>query len=369
MKGSFFDELGRFGSFDFPSFLKNVRRENIERALLKESLSELDFLSLLSQNALRYFEPLAQRAQERTLANFGRVISLYIPLYISNYCDNDCLYCGFKNSNVIQRRKLSVREVEREAQEISKSGIRHVLLLTGESKDVSPVSYIKECIQVASRYFTSVGIEIYPLTEDEYVMLIVAGADGLTIYQETYDRDLYSMLHFCGPKSDYRFRLDAPQRAAEARMRQVNIGALLGLGEFQKDVFFTGLHGRWLQNSYPEIELGISFPRMQLHAGGFVCAHPLTDRELVQSVIAMRLFLPRAGIAISTRENSTLRKNLIGLGVTRMSAGSRTQVGGYALAATKEGQFEIADTSSVDEVKTMIAQKGYQPVCKDWQAL
>jgi 2-iminoacetate synthase len=242
--------------------------------------------------------------------------------------------------------------------------------LTGESKDVSAVSYIKECIQVVSRYFTSVGIEIYPLTEEEYVSLILAGVDGLTIYQETYDQDLYSRLHLWGPKSDYRFRLDAPQRAAEARMRQVNLGALLGLGQFQKDVFLAGLHGRWLQNNYPEIELGVSFPRLQpQHAGGFVCAHPLTDRELVQSLIATRLFLPRAGIAISTRENSTFRKNLIGLGVTRMSAGSCTQVGGYALAATKEGQFEIADTSSVDEVKEMIIRKGYQPVCKDWQVL
>ncbi|MBU4252565.1 MAG: 2-iminoacetate synthase ThiH [Candidatus Omnitrophica bacterium] len=369
MKGSFFDELRRFDCFDFSSFLENARRQDVERALLKDSLGELDFLTLLSRNALGYLEPLAQKAREYTLANFGKVILLYTPLYISNYCDNDCLYCGFKYSNVIQRRKLSVSEVEREAQEIAKSGIRHVLLLTGESKEMSPVSYIQECIQAVSRYFSSVGIEIYPLTEEEYVGLSAAGADGLTLYQETYDRDLYSSLHSRGPKSDYRFRLDAPQRAAVARMRQVNVGALLGLGEFQKDVFLAGLHGRWLQNNYPEIELGISFPRLQPHTGDFICAHPLTDQELVQSLIAMRLFLPRAGIAISTRENSALRKNLIGLGVTRMSAGSRTQVGGYALDATKEeGQFEIADTSSVDQVKKMIAQKGYQPVCKDWQA-
>ncbi|MFA4887977.1 MAG: 2-iminoacetate synthase ThiH [Candidatus Omnitrophota bacterium] len=369
MKGSFFDELRRFNSFDFYSFLENVRRQDIERALLKEPLGELDFLSLLSRNALEYLEPLAQRAQKSTLANFGRVILLYAPLYLSNYCDNECLYCGFKQANAIQRRKLSLSEVEREAQEVSRGGIRQVLLLTGESKGASPVSYIKECIQAVSRYFTSVGIEVYPLTEGDYVSLIASGADGLTIYQETYDRGLYGRLHPRGPKSDYRFRLDAPQRAAVARMRQVNVGALLGLGEFQKDVFFAGLHGRWLQDNYPEIELGVSLPRLQPQAGGFVCAHPLTDRELVQSLIAMRLFLPRAGITISTRENSALRKNLIGLGVTRMSAGSRTQVGGYALAPAEEGQFEIADTSSVDEVKEMIVQKGHQPVCKDWQVL
>ncbi|MCX5698814.1 MAG: 2-iminoacetate synthase ThiH [Candidatus Omnitrophica bacterium] len=369
MKGSFFDELARFDSFDFSSFLENVSRQDVQRALLKDSLGEMDFLALLSPQALEYLEPMARRAQEYTLANFGRVILLYAPLYLSNYCDNDCLYCGFKHSNLIQRRKLLVSEVEQEAQEIAKSGIQHILLLSGESQDVSPVSYIKECVQAVSRYFTAIGIEIYPLTEDEYVSLIRAGADGLTIYQETYDRGLYSALHCQGPKSDYRFRLDAPQRAAEARMRQVNIGALLGLGKFQKDVFFTGLHGRWLQDNYSEIELGVSFPRLQPQEGGFMCAHPLTDRQLVQSLIATRLFLPRAGIAISTRENSALRKNLIGLGVTRMSAGSRTQVGGYALGAAQEGQFEIADTSSVEEVKEMIARKGYQPVLKDWQVL
>jgi len=369
MNLSFSKELARFNNFDFQSFLGNVNRKDIERVLLKESLSELDFLSLLSSSALDYLEPLAQRANNCTLSNFGRVILLYTPLYISNYCDNDCLYCGFKHSNKIQRKKLTVNEVELEAQEIAKSGIRHVLILTGESKSMSPISYIKDCVEVVSRYFTSVGVEIYPLREDEYALLIAAGVDSLTIYQETYNKDLYASLHPSGPKSDYHFRLDAPQRAAAAGMRQVNVGALLGLDEFQKDVFFTGLHGRWIQNNYPEIELGVSFPRLQPQAGDFVCAHALTDRELVQSLIAMRLFLPRAGIAISTRENNELRKNLIGLGVTRMSAGSRTQVGGYALDATKEGQFEIADKSSVDEVKEMIMQKAYQPVFKDWQIL
>lgn len=369
MEKTFFDELTRFDNFDFSAFMKNVAGENIERVLLKESLDELDFLSLLSPSALGYIEQLAQRAHDSTLANFGRAISLYAPLYISNYCDNDCLYCGFKHSNAIQRRKLSINEVEREAREIAKSGIRHVLILTGESKVMSPVFYIEECIQAVSRYFASISIEIYPLTEDEYALLVAVGADGLTIYQETYDRTLYSALHTYGPKSDYRFRLDAPGRAAKVAMRQVNVGALLGLAEFQKDVFFAGLHAGWLQNNYPEIEMGVSFPRIQPHMGGFVCKHPLTDQQLVQSLVAMRLFLPRAGIAISTRENSVLRKNLIGLGITRMSAGSRTQVGGYALAATEEGQFEIADTSSVDEVKEMIEQKGYQPVCKDWQVL
>jgi len=369
MEDSFIKELSRFDSFDFPSFLKNVSRQDIERILLKETLNELDFLSLLSPSASEYLEPLAQRAQQYTLMHFGKVILLYAPLYISNYCNNECLYCGFKQSNQIIRRKLSVGEVEQEARQLAKSGIRHVLILTGESRKVSPLSYIKECVQAISQYFTSIGIEIYPLEESEYASIAFSGVDGLTIYQETYDRDLYSVLHLRGPKRDYQFRLDAPQRAASARMRQVNIGALLGLAEFRKEVFFVGLHGRWLQGLYPEIELGISFPRIQPQAGGFLCAHPLVDRELVQSLIAIRLFLPNVGLTISTRENSELRKNLIGLGVTRISAGSCTQVGGYALKEDGEGQFEIADKSSVEEVKKMIKQKGYLPLAKDWQAI
>ncbi|MCK4945365.1 MAG: 2-iminoacetate synthase ThiH [Alphaproteobacteria bacterium] len=369
MKGTFSNELARFSNFDFPSFLERVRKEDVERVLLKETLNEFDFLTLLSPSAVEYLEPLAQKAHKSTLAHFGRVISLYTPLYISNYCENECLYCGFRHSNPMQRRKLPVRKVKMEAEEIASSGIRNVLLLTGESRIVSSVSYIKECIQTLNQHFASVSIEIYPLEKDEYASLIEYGVDGIAVYQETYDKNLYSTMHIDGPKSDYLFRLDTPQRAAEARMRQVNIGALLGLGEFQKDVFFTGLHGHWLQNNYPEIELGVSFPRIQPQAGDFVCEHPLTDQELVQSIVATRLFLPHAGITISTRENSALRRNLIGLGVTRMSAGSRTQVGGYSLAAAEEGQFEIADKSSVYEVREMIEQRGYQPVCKDWQAI
>jgi 2-iminoacetate synthase len=369
MNNSFFNELSRFEDFNISGFFNAVRPQDVEQALARESLEQNDFLALLSPCALDYLEPMAQKAHSLTLAHFGKVIALYAPLYISNHCENNCLYCGFRHSNEIERRALTASEVEREAAEIARSGIRHVLILTGESKRYSPLSYIKECVQAVRRYFSSVSIEIYPLAEEEYAVLIAAGVDGITIYQETYERSLYAALHPHGPKRDYVFRLDAPQRAAAAHMRQVNIGALLGLGEFRKEVFCTGLHGRWLQAHYPAIELGVSFPRIQPQAGGFVCDHPLNDTDLVQALVAMRLFLPRAGITISTRETSSLRQNLIGLGVTRMSAGSRTQVGGYALAATQQGQFEIADTSNVDEVREMIVRKGYQPVAKDWQAL
>ncbi len=366
---TFYDEIIKFNSFDFEGSLNQAKGSDIERILHKESVSEFDFLLLLSSEAFKYIEILAQKAHRITLRNFGKVINLYAPLYLSNYCENDCAYCGFKRSNAITRKKLTFAELAQEAEQIAKTGIRNILLLTGESRTHSPISYIKECVSILREYFSSVSIEIYPLHTNEYADLIAAGVDGLTIYQETYDVQLYSKLHLEGPKSDYRFRLDSPQRAAEARMRQLNIGALLGLSEFRKEVFLTGLHAHWLEQQYPGTEIGVSFPRIQPQAGSFSPQYPLSDRDLAQALIAMRLFMPRLGIAISTRENSLLRNNLIGLGVTRLSAGSKTQVGGYALLEKTEGQFEIADNSSVDEVKRMVYGKGYHPVFKDWQGL
>lgn len=366
---TFYDEIIKFNSFDFEGFFNQAKASDIERILHQESLSELDFLLLLSREAFKHIEALAQKAHQVTLRNFGRAVYLYAPLYLSNYCENDCVYCGFKRSNAITRKKLTFTELTQEAKQIAGTGIRQILLLTGESRAQSPVAYIKECVSLLREYFSSVSIEIYPLHTNEYAELIAAGVDGLTIYQETYDEQLYSKLHLKGPKSDYHFRLDSPQRAAEARMRQLNIGALLGLSEFRKEVFLIGLHAYWLQQHFPGAEIGVSLPRIQPQIGNFSPEHPLNDRDLTQALIAVRIFMPRAGITISTRENSLLRNNLIGLGVTRLSAGSRTEVGGYALLEKTEGQFEISDHSSVDEVRQMVYQKGYQPVFKDWQGL
>jgi len=365
----FYDEIVKYKGFDFAAHLAQVRSADVQEILRQESLSILDFLSLLSPEAFLSLEPLAQKANKLTLAHFGKIISLYIPLYLSNYCDNECVYCGFKHSNNINRRKLSLEEVEQEAQEISRTGIQHILILTGESRLESPLTYIKECLERVKKYFTSIAIEIYPLQEDEYRQLISSGAEGLTIYQETYDEFLYAKLHLLGPKRNYAFRLSAPERAAKAGMRQVNVGALLGLTDFPRDAFFTALHAKWLQDNYPETEVGISLPRIQPQVGGFDALRPLSDKEFVQLLIAMRIFLPRLGIAVSTRENNLLRKNIIGLGVTRISAGSRTEVGGYTLEQKTPGQFETADKSSVEEIRQMICEKGYQPVSKDWQRL
>lgn len=364
---SFYAECLKYKDFNFDAFLSGLRPCAIERILAQEKISSEDFLSLLSKQAVSYLEPMAHKAQRLTLNHFGKVISLYAPLYLANFCVNDCVYCGFKQSNAIDRKKLSFEEVEAEAKQMSATGLRHVLILTGESREYAPLEYIKVCVDVLKKYFTSITIEIYPLQKDEYAQLIKAGVDGVTIYQETYDEALYRRYHSSGPKADYRFRLDTPSRAAQAGMRTVGIGALLGLGDFRREIFFTGMHAAWLQDRFPDVELSVSLPRIQPQTGDFIAPHGVGDRELVQMLLALRLFLPRVGITISTRESHSLRRNLIGLGVTRMSAGSRTEVGGYAHTAKTEGQFTIADTSTVDEVRAMICQKGYQPVSKDWQ--
>jgi len=335
-------------------------------------MSDKDFLKLLSPEAEKSLEEMAGKSRELTLKHFGRVIQLYTPMYLSNYCENNCLYCGFNSDNNIERKSLSFEEVEKEAKFISATGIRHILILTGESRQASPVSYIKDCVRILKRYFSSISIEVYPLTEPEYALLVSGGVDGLTIYQEVYDKDIYSRMHPSGPKSDYKFRLDAPERGARSGMRSVNIGALLGLNEWRKEVFALGLHAKYLQDNFPNVEIGVSLPRIRPQVRGFKASYDVTDKNMVQIILALRIFLPRLGISISTRETAKLREDLVPLGVTRMSAGSTTRVGGHTIGAT-DGvhslQFEISDNRTVDEIKAMLDRKGYQAVFKDWMNL
>lgn len=334
------------------------------------------FLSLISPEAKDSLEELARKARAITLNNFGRAIQLYTPLYLSDYCVNECVYCGFNANNKIRRRKLTLEEVEREARAIHATGLRHILILTGDSRQLSPIAYIKECVTLLRRYFSSISIEIYALTEDEYAELVAAGVDGLTIYQETYDEELYARLHPSGPKTDYHFRLEASERGARAGMRNVNIGVLLGLNDWRKDVYAMALHAHRLERKFPAVEIGVSLPRLRpffkeenRDLFSSFSRFEVTDKDLVQIIVAFRICMPRLGISISTREAPTLRDNLIGLGVTRMSAGSTTRVGGRTIEYLDEinpGQFEIADRRSVAEIVLMLEAKGYQPVMKDW---
>ncbi|HOK42618.1 MAG TPA: 2-iminoacetate synthase ThiH [Thermoclostridium caenicola] len=366
---SFYDKYITYHDFDFDGFFGRVTDGDVQRALNKDYLNELDYLALLSPTAEKHLEQMAVKAQQLTIRNFGKVIFLFAPLYLSNYCTNRCVYCGFNVTNDIRRGKLTLDEVAQEAEAISCTGIRHILILTGESRKDSPVSYIKDCVNVLKRYFPSISIEVYPLDEQEYAELVEAGVDGFTMFQEVYNEKLYPELHLGGPKRNYRYRLDAPERACRANMRTVNIGALLGLDEWRRESFFTGLHADYLQDHYPDIEIAVSFPRIKPSAGCFRPKCQVNDKNLVQAILALRLFMPRAGITISTRESAKMRDNLIGLGVTRMSAGSSTAVGGYSHKSKSSVQFDISDERSVEEIKNLIYSKGYQPVFKNWHPI
>ncbi|MFZ5646983.1 MAG: 2-iminoacetate synthase ThiH [Bacillota bacterium] len=365
---SFYNEIEKYERFDFEGFFQKITDNDVVRAINKSRLCETDFLALLSPRAEDHLEEMAQRAHRLTVQHFGRVIMLYTPLYLSNYCVNHCVYCGFQVHNRLERKKLTPEEVEREAGIIASTGLKHILILTGESRKDSPVSYIGECVKALKKYFTSISIEVYPLEQEEYMDLVNAGVDGLTIYQEVYDREVYGDLHPAGPKRNYRFRLEAPERACRAGVRSVNVGALLGLHHWRTEAFFTGLHANYLQNTYPDVEVGISPPRMRPHLGGFQPREKVTDKNLVQYMLAFRLFMPRGGITISTRERKELRDHLIRLGATRMSAGSCTSVGGRS-DNQSTGQFEISDHRSVAEMARAIYSHGYQPVYKDWQMI
>lgn len=362
----FYDELIKWDSFDFDGFWASVSDRDILSAINKEKLDIMDFLTLIAPKATKYLEDMAQKSASLTNMYFGKSKLLYAPLYVANYCSNECVYCGFNCKNHIKRRKLDYDEVRKEAQAIYDLGMRNILLLTGESRAKSPVEYIADCVRVVKEKFSAVGIEVYELTVEEYKELVEAGADSFCMYQETYDRDIYKQVHLSGPKADFKYRLEAPSRACEAGMRSVNIGALLGLSKWRKDAFFTGLHAYFLENNYPDTEISVSPPRMRPHVGAYQPAEEVSDIDIVQIITAMRLFMPRAGISVSTRERAEFRDRLIDLGVTKISAESSTEVGGYAEKNTSTAQFDISDERTVKEVEAMLINKGYQPVYQDW---
>ncbi|MGI5880520.1 MAG: 2-iminoacetate synthase ThiH [Syntrophomonadaceae bacterium] len=363
---SFYDLMPKYPNRYLQDYLYRFTDHDILRVLSKDRLSPEDFLALISPMASNHLEKMAVKAHDLTARHFGNAIVLYAPMYIANYCVNKCLYCSFNHENQIERKSLSIEEFQEEAKIISAGGIRHILLLTGESRKESSPGYIKEIVTEAKRYFTSISLEIYPLSQDEYETLIASGADGITIYQEVYDKNTYQLMHPFGPKRNYRFRLETPERACMAGFRSLGIGTLLGLGEWRSEAFYTALHAQYLTHKYPEVELSLSLPRIRPHASNFNIPHPVGNREFVQILLAYRLYLPHAGITISTRERADFRDNLLGLGVTRMSAGSVTEVGGYS-KKSGQGQFEVSDERSIFEIGQMLLRKGYQPVFKDWQ--
>jgi 2-iminoacetate synthase len=362
---SFYKIIEHYKNFDFKSYLETINEIKIKKILEKEKINHEDFLALLSPSAENLLEDIAQKSHNISVKHFGKIILLYTPIYISNFCVNQCIYCSFNKNFNIKRKKLSYTEIEEEAKKISESGLKHILILTGESKEKTPISYLCESVKILKKYFHSVSIEIFPLTTDEYRKIIESGVDGLTLYQEVYEENIYKKVHISGPKSNFKFRLDAAERACQANIRSVNLGALLGLNFWQKEIFFTALHALYIQNKYPDVEISISLPRIRNNIGSYKGIETIKDKSLVQMICALKLFLPYVGITISTRENKNFRNSLIPLGITKMSAGVSTSVGGH-ISEQGTPQFEIEDNRTVEEIKKVITEKGYKPILKDW---
>lgn len=346
---------------------ENYTKNQVEQTLKKEKLLIEDFAALLSPAALGYLEPMAQKAKQATRKFFGNCVSLFTPLYIANFCENHCIYCGFHCKNKIIRGALTMVELEEELKEISKTGLQEILLLTGESRYRSSVSYIGDAIQLASKYFSTVGIEIYPLNTEEYSFLKECGADFVSVYQETYQIKRYEQVHKSGPKRVFPYRFYAQERALSAGFRGVAFGSLLGLADYPKDAFATGLHGYFTQQKYPHGEIAFSTPRLRPIPNSTNETYmPVYEKQLLQVILAYRLFMPYAGITISTRERPVFRDHIVGLAATKISAGVHVGVGGHKEEQKGDEQFEISDSRSVKEIHEMILNKGLQPVYQDY---
>ncbi len=348
--------------------LDKYTEKDVINALKADILTPDDFGALLSPTALPFLEQMAKRAREKKRQFFGDNVYIFTPIYISNYCENYCIYCGFNCHNKIRRAKLDYNAIEKEMQAISKTGLEEILILTGESRNMSDVEYIGKACEIARKYFKMVGIEVYPMNSDEYAYLHKCGADYVTVFQETYNSDKYETLHLAGHKRIFPYRIEAQERALIGGMRGVAFAALLGLDDFRKDAFATGMHAYLLQKKYPHAEISISCPRLRpIINNDKINPKDVHERQLLQIMCAYRMFLPFANITISTRERAGFRDNVINICATKISAGVSTGIGGHTDEAEQgDDQFEIADTRTVDEVLKAICEQGLQPVMNDY---
>jgi 2-iminoacetate synthase len=369
---------------------RDASNAEVLAALARRDPGLADLAALLSPAAAGQLEPLAKRAHQLTQQRFGRVIRLFAPLYLSSECINNCRYCGFSRDNPILRVTLSVDEVVREAKALAGQGFRNILLVAGEHPRFIPGGYLANCIEALREAVPSISLEVGPMETDEYRPLVQAGAEGLVVYQETYDREVYADMHTSGPKRNFDWRLETPERAHVAGFRRLGIGALFGLSDWRRETLCLAAHAQHLLRHCWKSQLTLSLPRLRPCAGEFEPLTDFDDRALVQAICALRLFLPDAGIVLSTRESASLRDRLIPLGVTVMSAGSHTEPGGYTgagndklhytergrireLAANASewaatGQFDIADEREPSTVAATLTRLGYEPVWKDWDA-
>lgn len=343
-------------------------QEDVVRALSHESRSLEDFAALLSPAAAPFLEEMAQLAKIEKEKHFGNSICMFTPIYIANYCENYCIYCGFNCRNKIKRARLNEEEIETEMAEIAKSGLQEILILTGESRHYSNVEYIGRACQIARKYFKVIGLEVYPMNADEYHCLHECGADYVTVFQETYNPDKYKELHLGGHKRIFPYRINAQERALMGGMRGVGFAALLGLDDFRKDAFATGCHAYLIQRKYPHAEISFSCPRLRPTINNDrINPMDVHEAQLLQIVCAYRLFMPFASITVSTRECARVRDNLMGIAATKISAGVSTGVGSHSEVEDKgDDQFEIDDSRSVEEIYRALTENGLQPVMNDY---
>lgn len=340
---------------------------DVDLALSKEGNgTPEDFMALVSPAAEKKLEEMAQLSMQLTLKRFGKVMQLYLPLYLSNECQNICTYCGFSFDNKIARLTLNEEQVLREVEVIKAFGYDHILLVSGEANLTVGTDYFERMVRLIRPYFSSVMLEVQPLEMEEYQRLIDAGVSTVLIYQETYHEAHYRLYHQKGKKSNFNYRLQTPERLGNAGVHRIGLGALLGLEDWRADSFYTALHLDYLQKQFWKTKYSISFPRLRPAVGCQQPNHPMTDRQLVQLICAYRIFNEHVEMSLSTRESPAFRNHVIKLGITSISAGSKTDPGGYAGKLAALEQFEISDDRSPAEVADMIVSQGYEPVWKDW---
>ncbi len=379
----YMEGMERIESDVYSSVMKHVQSYDYDRytaddvraALEREICSVEDFKALLSPAAKPFLEQMAQRARLETSRHFGNTVYLFTPLYIANYCENYCVYCGFNCYNHINRMKLTMEQIEHEMKIIAESGMEEILMLTGESRSMSDVKYIGEACRLARKYFRMVGLEIYPVNTDEYKYLHECGADYVTVFQETYDSKKYETLHLLGHKRVYPYRFDAQERALRGGMRGVAFSALLGLSDFRRDALASALHVYYLQRKYPHAEMSLSCPRLRpIINNDRINPLDVGENELCQVLCAYRIFLPFVGITVSSRESARFRNGIVKIAATKVSAGVSTGVGDHeekytgknADGSAGDEQFEINDGRSLEKMYGDIADEGLQPVLNDY---
>ncbi|WP_282014247.1 2-iminoacetate synthase ThiH [Marinifilum flexuosum] len=363
---SFYNEIQKYNWDEVKNQIYSKTEADVKQALEKEKIDLNDFQALISPAASAYLETMAQKSMQLTQKRFGKCIQMYIPLYISNSCTNTCVYCGFNHKNKFDRKILKSEEIKQEAKEIKKLGFEHILLVSGEDQKNCGCDYIGEMMDNIKDQFSLISLEAQPLSTDEYKKLTHKGLNTVYIYQETYNESNYRKYHPAGKKSNYQYRLETPDRLGQAGVHKVGLGCLLGLEDWRVDTFFTALHLQYLEKTYWKSKYSISFPRLRPHAGGFQPNYETTQKDLVQLITAYRLFNHHVEISLSTRESENFRDNMLQLGATSFSAGSKTNPGGYSNKEESLEQFSINDDRSPSEIAEMIQSKGYEVVWKDW---